>query len=129
MEGSVSPEVRQFVEKYIRSLDQLEVLLLVSALPDREWSVTDVYNVVRSSPGAVEERLEFFTAAGVFHRTDNPPTYWFQPRTVEIARVISSLSAAYKLSRHRVVAFIYSPARVDDPMTSFSDAFRFKKKD
>ena len=121
--------MRQFVEKYIRSLDQLEVLLLVSALPDREWSVNDVYNVVRSSPGAVEERLEFFTAAGIFHRTEKPPTYRFQPRTEEMARVISSLSAAYKLSRHRVVAFIYSPTRGDDPMTSFTDAFRFKKKD
>jgi hypothetical protein len=42
MEAGIPVEVRQFVEKYIRSLDQLEVLLLVSALPDREWTVDDV---------------------------------------------------------------------------------------
>ena len=36
MESVISAEVAQFVEMHIRSLDQLEVLLLVSALPDRE---------------------------------------------------------------------------------------------
>ncbi len=42
MEAGIPEEVRQFVGKYIRSLDQLEVLLLVSALTDLEWSVADV---------------------------------------------------------------------------------------
>jgi hypothetical protein len=32
MEAGIPEDVRQFVEKHIRSLDQLEVLLLVSAL-------------------------------------------------------------------------------------------------
>jgi hypothetical protein len=129
MEGSIPVEVRQFVEKYIRSLDQLEVLLLVSALPDRDWSVDDVYNVVRSSPAVVTERLEFFADAGMLVRTGAPPVYRYQPRTEELGRAISSMSAAYKLTRHRIVELIYAPARTDDPLTSFTDAFRFKKKE
>jgi hypothetical protein len=129
MEASIPVEVRQFVESYIRSLDQLEVLLLVSALPDREWSVDDVYNVVRSSPAVVAERLESFAKSGILVRSQEPPVYQYRPRTEEFGRAISSLSAIYKMSRHRIVELIYAPSRSDDPITSFTDAFRFRKKD
>jgi hypothetical protein len=129
MEAGVPVEVRQFVEKYIHSLDQLEVLLLVSALPDRNWSVDDVYNVVRSSPAVVTERLEFFTEAGMLTRSGEPPVYRYQPRTEQLGQAISSISVAYKLSRHRIVELIYAPSRMDDPLTSFTDAFRFKKRE
>lgn len=129
MEASIPVEVRQFVESHIRSLDQLEVLLLVSALPDREWSVDDVYNVVRSSPAVVAERLASFEKAGIFVRSQDPPVYQYRPRNEELARVISSLSGIYKMSRHRIVELIYAPSRTDDPITSFTDAFRFRKKE
>ena len=129
MEGGIPEEVRQFVGKYIRSLDQLEVLLLVSALPDREWAAADVDNVVRSSPALVTERLESLVNAGILSRTAQPPVYRYQPRTEEIARAISALGATYKLSRHRIVELIYAPSRPDDPLTSFTEAFRFKRKD
>lgn len=129
MESNIPTDVQQFVARYIRSLDQLEVLLLVSALPDREWSVDDVYNVVRSSPSVVAERLETLVNAGILSRSGLPPVFRYQPRTEELAAVIPALSAAYKLSRHRIVELIYSPTRSDDQLKSFTEAFRFKKKD
>lgn len=129
MEVSIPEEVRQFVGKNIRSLDQLEVLLLVGALPDREWSVESVYNVVRSSPSVVQERLESLVAAGILARNGEPPVYRYQPRTEELSRAISALSATYKLSRHKIVELIYAPSKPDDPLTSFTEAFRFKRKD
>ena len=103
--------------------------LVFSALPDRNWSVDDVYNVVRSSPAVVTERLEFFTEAGMLTRSGEPPVYRYQPRTEQLGQAISSISVAYKLSRHRIVELIYAPSRMDDPLTSFTDAFRFKKRE
>ena len=129
MEAGIPEEVRQFVQKYIRSFDQLEVLLLVSALPDRQWSVEDVYNVVRSSPAVVMERLESLATAGIVSRNGQPPVYRYQPKDEKMAHAISALSATYKLSRHRIVELIYAPSRSDDPVTSFSEAFRFKRKE
>ena len=129
MEEGIPEEVRQFIEKHIRSLDQLEVLLLVSALPGSEWSVDAVYNVVRTSPAVVAERLEFFTSAGMLKRSGEPPVYQYQPRTEQMGKAISLIGAAYKLSRHRIVELIYAPSRADDPLTSFTDAFRFKKRE
>ncbi len=129
MEGSIPEEVCQFVGKYIRTLDQLEVLLLVSALPDREWSVNEVYQIVLSSPAVVTERLESLVNAGMLSRAKEPPVYRYQPKNEELARAVPALGAAYKSSRHRIVELIYAPSRPDDPLTSFSEAFRFKRKD
>ena len=129
MESAIPVEVHQFVGKYIRNLDQLEVLLLVSALPDREWSVDDVYNVVRSSPAAVSERLEYLVNAGILSRTAQPPVYRYQPRTEELSQAISALGATYKMSRHRIVELIYAPSRAEDTLKEFSEAFRFKRKE
>jgi hypothetical protein len=129
MEGGIPADVAQFVAKHIQSLDQLEVLLLVSALPDREWTVEEVYNVVRTSPTVVAERLEQFVNAGMFSRTAQPPVYRYQPRTQAMSETISKLSGAYKLSRHRIVELIYATPRADDPLKGFTDAFRFKRSD
>lgn len=129
MEAGIPEEVRQFVENYISTLDQLEVLLLVSALPDREWTVGDVDNVVRSSFAVVRERLEGLVNAGMLSKGGDPAVYRYQPKTNEMAHTISALSSAYKLSRHRIVELIYSPTRSREPLTNFSDAFRFRKKD
>lgn len=130
-EGDITKAIKQFLERYIRSLDQLEVLLLVSALPDREWSVDEVYNVVRSSPGVVRERLDYFTAAGMLSCTtgDVPVRYRFQPRNADMQATIAALSTAYKISRHKIVELIYSRPEPGDPLIDFSDAFRLKKGD
>ena len=124
MTPDISEEVRQFVAKYIQSLDQVEVLLLVSALPDRAWSADAVYKVVLSNPALVVERLENFVAAGLLRRSGDPPVFSYAPPTVEVANQVAALSAIYKTSRHKIVEFIYRPR--PDPMKSFSDAFKLK---
>lgn len=125
MEYSIPPEVDQFVAKYIRSLDQLEVLLLLSALPDREWTASAVDSVVRSNPKVVEQWLEGFVSSGIMARSGDPPLYRYQPNRDELARTIAALGATYKMSRHKVVELIY--ARPQSPLKDLSDAFRFKK--
>jgi hypothetical protein len=68
-------------------------------------------------------------SAGILTKSDNLPTYRYQPKTNEMAHAISALSATYKLSRHRIVELIYATPRSKEPLASFSDAFRFRKKD
>lgn len=126
VELEVTEEVRQFISHYIGSLDQLEVLLLVSALPDRDWSVDAVYQVVKSNPAIVSQRLEQFVTDGLLTRSGEPPLYRYGPRTVELSRQISALGAIYKMSRHKIIAVIYSAK--DDALKGFADAFRFKKE-
>jgi hypothetical protein len=125
MASEIPSEVKQFVTKYITSLDQLEILLLVSALPDREWSADAVYKVVMSNPGVVAERLENLVKAGLLKCSGTPPLYSYGPRTAELGNQVAALSAVYKTKRHKVIELIYvQPA---DSIKAFADAFKFKQ--
>jgi hypothetical protein len=126
--ASVIPvEVQRFLWTHIRSLDQLEVLLLVCSSPDQEWSGEAVYEVVRSNLAVVTDRLESFCRAGVLARSGEPPRYRYAPQTEELRRQIAALDAAYKLGRHRIVELIYT--RPTDPLLEFSDAFKLKPRE
>ncbi len=61
---TLPPAVKQLLSRHIRSVEQLEVLLLLRGSPDRTWTSVEVYDVIRSSPASVTQRLEAFTAAG-----------------------------------------------------------------
>jgi hypothetical protein len=124
--SEVPVEVRQFVSRYIRSLEQLEVLMLVSALPDRDWTVDNVLSVVQTNRSLVQQRLEEFVKHGMMMRTGES-TFRFAPKPEQLAKDIHAVASFYKLSRHKVVEMIYSP-KTDD-IRAFSDAFRFKKGD
>jgi hypothetical protein len=127
MEASIPEEVRRFIATHITSLEQLEVLLLVSALPDREWSAEAVYQVVKTNPALVAQRLEEFSQRGLMTRAGEPPLYRYAPNSDDVARPIATLASFYKMSRHKVVELIYSPGR--DQAREFSQAFRFKRED
>ena len=81
MEASITEEVRRFIATHITSLEQLEVLLLVSALPDREWSADAVYQVVKTNPALVTQRLEEFAQRGMMIRSGEPPIYRYAPNS------------------------------------------------
>lgn len=124
--GPIIPsEVENFIALHIKSLDQLEVLLLLAALPDREWSVDAVYQVVKSSRQAVSQRLDEFVTKGLIARGEAPDTYRYCPQTDETANAISQLGAVYKTSRHKILELIYSSK--NDAVKGFSEAFRFRK--
>ena len=127
MESDIPAAVVQFVGKHIRFLDQLEVLLLVSALPDREWSVAAVDSVIRSNPQAVSRWLEGFVQSGIFSCSGDTGLYRYQPSSDELARSVAALGATYKMSRHRIIDLIYSGP--PSAIKSFSDAFRIRKQD
>jgi hypothetical protein len=125
-EREIPVEVRRFVGKHIGSLEQLEVLLLVSALPDRDWTVDAVFQVVQTNRPLVQQRLDEFVRENLM--VVNPDgTYRYAPKSDAMARDIAATATFYKLSRHKIVEMIYSP-KTDD-IRAFSDAFRFKKED
>lgn len=126
MAGETLPTaVQQFLSKYIHSLEQLEILLLLRGHPGRSWRSEDVYEVVRSSRSSVEERLESFVQLGFFAKENGPaPTYRYAP-TEKLAAAADETAAAYQKWRVRVIEAIFAP--VVDPAQRFADAFKVRK--
>jgi hypothetical protein len=127
MSGESLPSaVKDFLARYIRSVEQLEVLLLLRSQPARSWTATEVYEVVRSSLGSIGERLEGFCDAGFFVKTQNePPAFRYAEENPQ-SRAVDEVAAAYRTWRVRIIETIFT-AEVD-PLKSFSDAFRIRKE-
>lgn len=119
------PEIRSFISAHLRSLEQLEILLLVASGAGDEWTVQSVYDIIVSSKPSVERWLEDFVRLGFVARTaDSPPTYRFAA-SGEIATTIKTLAGLYKTKPVRIIEAIFKKDR--DPAQSFADAFKLRK--
>ncbi|MGV3533595.1 MAG: hypothetical protein ACO1QR_14605 [Chthoniobacteraceae bacterium] len=122
---AIPTQVREFLRQHIQSVEQLEILLLVAASPEREWSIGAVYEVIRSSERSVTTRLEEFTAKGFLVCSPGPPaTYRYAPKNEMLRSGVTETAKVYLERRVRVVEAIFSPDL--DPLQGFADAFKFR---
>ena len=126
MAGETLPtSVQQFLSKYIRSLEQLEVLLLLRNNANRSWTSAEVYEVVRSSRSSVEERLESFVQLGFLAKESGPPATFCYAPAENLGAAVDETAGAYQKWRVRVIEAIFTP--VVDPAQRFADAFKVRK--
>lgn len=122
---TLATSVQQFLSKYIRSLEQLEVLLLLRNSPERSWTSAEVYEIVRSSRPSVEERLESFVQLGFLAKELGPPSTFRYAPTDNLGTAVDETAGAYQKWRVRVIEAIFTPAV--DPAQRFADAFKVRK--
>lgn len=127
MEGPIPESVARLIAVHIRSLEQLEILLLLAGQPEHRWSVDTVYSVIRSSRLSVAERLEELRLQGLLVFADGDKReFCFHPQAQEVSSAVKLLAQFYKERRVKIVEMIYSlPA---EPLKGFADAFKFKKE-
>jgi hypothetical protein len=121
----ITPELRQFVAKYVRSVEHVEVLRLLSTAPIRSWNVGTVFRQVQSSEKSVAECLEGFLKAELLV-SETAGSYCFAPKDPSLAKAVAELASAYRERRVTIIELIYGkPA---DALQDFSDAFKFRKE-
>lgn len=122
---AIPTQVRQFLGQYIKSVEQLEILLLLANSPQKEWTAAGVYAVIRSSERSVAARLEEFKEQGFFENKPGPPaTYRYAPKNEMLRSGVAETAKLYQERRVRVVEAIFSPDI--DPIQGFADAFKFR---
>jgi hypothetical protein len=124
METPIPEPVARFLAVHVRTLEQLEILLLLASQPERAWSVDAVYDVIRSSRSSAAERLDELRLQGLLSVSE-AGMYRYQPQVPEIAAVVETLAQLYKQRRVKIVELIYS--QPTDPLQHFAEAFKFKK--
>jgi hypothetical protein len=125
-EDALPSNLHDFITQNVRSLEQLEILLLVGRDRDTEWTVPMVYDVILSTKPSVERWLDEFTRLGFLRKeTINQATYRFAGSD-EIASLVRDLAQLYKTKPVRVIEAIFKADR--NPAQSFADAFRLKPK-
>ncbi len=124
-EGSITPELRQFINRCVSSVEQLEILRLLSSQPGRAFTVADVFREVRSSEKSIEASLEGFCRSDLL--TAEPGgQYRFNPKTPELGQAVAELMRTYRERRVAVIELIYS--KPGDTIQDFADAFKLRKE-
>jgi predicted ArsR family transcriptional regulator len=128
-ESGIPAEVERFIASHIKSIEQLEVLLLLSSAPEKNWSVASVYQVIRSSESSVRERLDELVAQGLVQTSAASATvYKFSPKDKAASDLVAELASAYKERRVKVVQTIYSPPAIPTAAEEFANAFKIRKE-
>jgi hypothetical protein len=126
-EAALPANLHEFITQKVRSLEQLEILLLVARDRETEWTVQMVYDVILSTKPSVERWLDEFTRLGFLKKETSDLSLYRFAATDEIAGLIRDLGQFYKTKPVRVIEAIFKADR--NPVQSFADAFRLKTQE
>ena len=123
--GELPSDVLQLLRERIRSIEQLEILLLLRESGDRMWTAGEVYKQVRSSERSVAQTLQGLCSKGLLFCDAATSQFRFEPQTEALRVTIDQLADLYAERRVRVVEAIYSEPL--DAVDEFAKAFRLRK--
>jgi hypothetical protein len=121
----VPAEVKRFIAAEIESVGQLEVLLLLRGVADKNWTTEEVARALVMQAPSVEIWLDKMAGRGLVAAADD--TYRFAPPTADVERTIDRLAESYAKYRVAVIGVIFS--RPSEGVTRFSEAFRIRRRD
>jgi tRNA uridine 5-carbamoylmethylation protein Kti12 len=124
-EADIPREVQGFLRRYISSLYQLEILLLLFEKRAAACSVVDLNRALQIGEGAIERWLEEFRDQGVVDYIEQPEERYRYHGSAETDEIMVALTKSYKERRVSVTTFIYSTSL--DNVRRFADAFRLRK--
>ena len=126
-EDALPSNLHEFITRYVSSLEQLEILLLVSRSEDTAWTVQSVYDVVLSNKSSVERWLDELARFGFVTKTQGDVSSYRFSAPDATAALIKDLGQLYKTKPVRVIEAIFRANR--NPAQSFADSFRLKPKE
>lgn len=119
-----SPAFRTFINKNISSVEQIEVLLILHANPERAWTIDEISAILRSSPNSIRSRLVTLERHGLSAAAQSDEyQYAASGRLHEMVEV---LAEEYGQRRFSVIELVFSRP---DAARSFADAFRLREDD
>jgi hypothetical protein len=128
MQDAIPTHIRHFLRDHIRSVVQLELLLMMHKEPERAWKIDEAGEQLYIPGSFAGPLLESLRAAGLVAVTDeNGPRYRFAPQAAHLGPLVDELAAVYQERPVSTIHAIYTgPA---DNLQQFADAFRIRKKE
>lgn len=121
-EPQLPPSIRTFISGYLRSVEELEVLLLLHRERRPWWSVKEVYDTILSNRSSVERCLDELTQHGFLEKIADSTAAYRWCAGEELTAQVATLAELYKTMPVRIIEAIYKPAA--SAAQSFADAFK-----
>lgn len=122
----IPEDVRDFIDRCVAGLEDLEILLFLLHHDDRAWTAASVaaeLGLPERTSAEVLERLGSRNLLDV--KIAHDVLYRYNPGTAELRQRAQGLSDIYQLRRAAVLTLVASKA--PSSIQSFADAFRIRK--
>jgi len=122
----IPKEVRDFVARFLPSVEHLETFITIQRNTTKSWSAADVsveLRIPESEASGVLERLASDNFLDV--KISNEILYRFNPATAALETAAASCANCYL--RHRIAMINLVMAATLRQMHDFAEAFRLKK--
>jgi two-component SAPR family response regulator len=125
MPDQIPAPILQFLADNIRSIAQLELLLMLHQERDSTWTVPDAAKRLYTAVSMTEPLLETLRAIGLVVFRDGH--YQYAPKSTEMDALIGELAQLYQERRVTIINLIYSAPM--QKLQNFADAFRIRKQE
>lgn len=126
-EQELPPSIRSFISSHVRSVEQLEILILLSREAKTAWTVQKVYDAILSTPQSVERWLDEMVRNGLLEKMAEPAASYRCTAEASLISQMRQLGDIYSTRPVRVIEAIYR--RDASAAQSFADAFKIKNND
>lgn len=116
--------LKKFIAQHVTSVEQLEILLLLSENPAHPWLVEDVFKVIQSNPDSIRRRLRQMQDSGIL-QADEHGGFRYNPVDEAIAAGVTALRTAYRQSHVKVIELIFSDSM--QQARQFANSFRIRR--
>jgi hypothetical protein len=120
-------DVVRFLDSYVESIDQLEILRVLGESPDREWSAARLAAELQSPADKLSADVAALAGRGLVSTQTRGQELVcrYSPATRELGEQLRRLLQYYRERPVSMIKLVY--ARAADPLRAFADAFRLRK--
>jgi hypothetical protein len=124
-EGTDIPEsILSFLSRSMDSVEGLEILFLLYAAREREWTADEITAELRSSVLAVQDRLDGLERSGLIRRAEGGKCRFDE--SSPDAALVPELHALFAKRPFTIMNLILK--NPTDKIRTFADAFRLKRE-
>jgi hypothetical protein len=121
--NQIPADVREFVRREIKSVFQLEVLLLLHRTRERAWTAMKISQELAIDPEIAETEIARLEEMGLIQVGQTAPvSYVFGPKDEIGETIVEKLATAYATQRVGIFSLILSEP--DNRIRRFAEAFR-----
>jgi hypothetical protein len=122
----IPKDIREFVARYLPSVEHLEVFIVLQRNTTRSWSAPDMSTELRIPESTAENVLERLASDNLLDvKISNEILYRFNPATAALETSAALCADLYV--RERIAMINLVMAATLGPMHDFAEAFRIKK--
>lgn len=129
MGRDLSNDVKEFIAEHVRSVPQLEVLLLLSQTSDEVWSADAVGRELNLNPALAKAELDDLLSHDLLVLADGAGVdlYRYNHPSPRLQKTVKQLGIAYATQRVAVLTLIL--AKPLDKIRLFTETFRMIRGD